>query len=475
MLLAGNARGRDDVGKAPGSAAGGRWRRWGGRTLEYGPLILALAATQVLSKGIWDLPNGDVDLYQNYAVAFWLHRPRLHALPVEYPPLALAVFMLTLVPPLPWYHITFAAWTGLFVLLGYRGIRDRLGRTRGYIYVLYLAIGALATILARFDIVPALATLAALWAVERGRFGTAYALIAAGILLKLYPAFLLPVVAVAHWRALAARDIATQGEPAAPARNPIAALARFVRRPATRRTARGLALCAALVLAGYLPALVVNTAGALSGFNYAGDRPLQIESTPAAILWLGTIVGIPAQPDYSFTSLNYVGVLDIYLKPLSAVALAAGCLWVYWRQACGRLRAGQAFVACLAVVLVTNKIFSPQYLIWALPIVAYVEGFDLVWIAICLLTLYEFPIIYQMRRPILTVPYSWEFMPVLALRNGLLLYATLRAIMRPPRRAPEPSGAGSANSRAAPIAARPSPPDERGESAPALAGQDVCS
>ncbi len=467
MLLAGNAHGRDDVGRSGERAAGVWWRRWGRRALEYGPLILALAATQVLSRVIWDLPNGDVDLYQNYAVAFWLHRPRLHALPVEYPPLALAVFMLTLVPPLPWYHITFAVWMGLFVLLGYRGIRERLGRTRGYIYVLYLAIGALATMLARFDIVPALATLAALWAVERGRFGSAYALIATGILLKLYPAFLLPVVAVTHWRALAARD----GPVApAPARSPIAALAHFARRSTTRRTSRGLALCAALVLAGYLPALVVNTAGALSGFSYAGGRPLQIESTPAAILWLGTIVGIPAQPDYSFTSLNYVGILDVYLKPLSAVALAAGCLWVYWRQARGRLSTGQAFVACLAVVLVTNKIFSPQYLIWALPVVAYVEGFDLVWLAICLLTLYEFPIIYQMRRPILTVPYSWEFMPVLALRNGLLLYATLRAIMRPPRRAPEPTGSGPASAHAARIATRPSPPDERGESAPALAG-----
>lgn len=461
-----------DVGRsAEGAVAvGARWRRWGRRALEYGPLLLALAATQVLSKVIWDLPNGDVDLYQNYAVAFWLHLPRLHALPLEYPPLALAVFMLTLVPPLPWYHITFAVWMGLFVLLGYRGIRERLGRTRGYIYVLYLAIGALATILARFDIVPALATLAALWAVERGRFGSAYAFIAAGILLKLYPAFLLPVVAIAHWRALAAHDTPAQDGLSAPTptRHPIAALARFARRPATRRTARGLALCAALVLAGYLPALVVNTAGALSGFNYAGDRPLQIESTPAALLWLGTIVGIPAHPDYSYTSLNYVGALDIYLKPLSALALAAGCLWVYWRQARGRLTAGQAFVACLAVVLVTNKIFSPQYLIWALPVVAYVEGFDFVWLAVCLLTLYEFPIIYQMRRPILTVPYSWEFMPVLALRNGLLLYATLRAIMRPPRRAPAP--ADRASPRAARIAGQPSPPDERGESAPVLAG-----
>jgi hypothetical protein len=52
----------ETMGRSGERAAGVWWRRWGGRALEYGPLILALAATQVLSKLIWDLPNGDVDL-----------------------------------------------------------------------------------------------------------------------------------------------------------------------------------------------------------------------------------------------------------------------------------------------------------------------------------------------------------------------------------------------------------------------------
>jgi hypothetical protein len=107
-----------------------------------------------------------------------------------------------------------------------------------------------------------------------------------------------------------------------------------------------------------------------------------------------------------------------------------GCLWVYWRQMRGRLTVGQAFLACLCAVLVTNKIFSPQYLIWVLPVVAYIEGFDAVWLVICVLTTLDYPIIYQMRHPIWTVTFSWQFMPVLALRNGLLLWATIRVILR---------------------------------------------
>src|SRR6185437_6936363 len=172
----------------------------------------------------------------------------------------------------------------------------------------------------------------------------------------------------------------------------------------------------------------------LSGFTYASDRPLQIESTPATILWLGTLVGIPAHPEFSFISLNMVGPLDVALKPLSAGALVAGCLFVYWRQMRGRLTIGQAMLACLCAVIVTNKIFSPQYIIWVLPIVAAVEGFSLLWVVIGVLTTLDFPIVYGLRAPIWDAPFSWQFMPVIAARNLLMLYATLRAMLRSQRR-----------------------------------------
>jgi hypothetical protein len=285
--------------------------------------------------------------------------------------------------------------------------------------------------------VPALATLAALWLAERGRFAYAYIFIAAGVLLKLYPAFLIPVIVIEQWRQTDAADRAEE------VTGPIVqaadrqrgdlwrAVRQFWQRAATLRALRGVSLCFGLILGCFALSLVLNPAGTLSGFQYAGNRPLQVESTPASILWLGSIFGIPAYPSYSFLSLNYVGPLDSILKPASAVALVCGCLWVYIRQAQGKLTIGQAFLACLGIVLVTNKIFSPQYLIWIIPIVAYVEGLDLFWLAICFLTWYDYPILYQLHHPIQTVTYGWQFMPVLALRNGLLLYVTLRVILRP--------------------------------------------
>lgn len=410
--------------------------RWGFRVCELVLLALVLAGTQIISHQLWLLPKGDVEEYYAYALGFWTRQPILHALPVEYPPLAILPFTLTLLPPFGDYATVFAVWVGALIILGYIGFLRFSTRRRAIFYIGYLVLGAAATLLGRFDIFPALVTLAALWAAERGRFGYAYALLAAGILLKLYPAFLVPIVVVEQWRMIATRPDANGATFDEIWRSgPRAAWGWLRRHPATPRIARGVALCAVLTVIGFLGALILNPSGAFSDFAYASQRPLQVESTPASILWLGTIFGIPAGPNYSFVSLNYVGALDVVLKPLSTIALAVGCLIVYWRQARGKLTVSQAFVATLGVVLVANKIFSPQYLMWIVPIVAYVEGFDLIWVAICILTTCDFPIIYQLQHPIWWVTFSWQFMPVLALRNGLLLWATARAILR---RSPKP-------------------------------------
>jgi hypothetical protein len=397
--------------------------------LEFAVLAGVLVAARMYAVAHWKLPAGDVTEYYQYARDFWLGRPPLHALPLEYPPLSIIPFSLTLLPPLHDFQSVFSWWMGGAVLLGYAGFLRFSTRRRGLVYIVYLLLGADAVLLARYDIVPALVTLAALWATERKRFTLAYVLLAAGILLKLYPAFLLPVVMIAQWQALP-HDAAGAAAPGLRAR-----LMGLLREPATKRIAMGAGLSVGLTVLGFALAYVLAGAGALSGFTYASDRPLQVESTPASLLWLGTLVGIPAHEDFSFLSLNYVGVLDGALKPLSALALLGGCLWVYWRQARGGLTIGQAFLACLCAVIVTNKIFSPQYLIWLLPVAAAVDGFSFVWIAICLLTTLDFPILYGMRNPIWTVTYSWQFMPVVTLRNALLVYATLRAILRPRRSA----------------------------------------
>lgn len=413
---------------------------WWMRLVEVGVLLAGLYASRQLTIQYWKLPTGDVAEYYHYALAFWTLRPPFHLFPVEYPPLAIVPFSFTLLPPLPDYPLMYAVWMSAIFIAGFYAMARFASRRRAWVYVVYLLIGAPALLLERFDLVPALLTLVALWATQRRRFGYAYLLLAAGILLKLYPVFLVPVVVIEHWRVARARFGTAASDAALRSAweslrqwHAGKAVRRLASDPAVRQVARGALLCAGAVGIGFLGPLALNPMGALSGFAYAGDRPLQIESTPASLLWLGTLVGIPAHPVFSFASLNYVGPLDVALKPLSALALAAGCVVVYWRQAQGKLSVGQACVACLCAVIVTNKIFSPQYLIWVVPLVASVDGFDVLWLLVCMLTTVDYPIIYQMR-PLIEVPYTPAFMPVVAARNLVLVYITARAIFRQPAR-----------------------------------------
>ena len=428
------------------------------RALELAAVFAVVVLGRMYAVTHWKLTSGDVIEYNTYAQAFWLTHPPLHQLPVEYPPLAIIPFSLTLLPPLADIQTVFSLWMAAIVTIGYAGFLRFSTRRRGLIYLLYLLLGSDAVLTARFDIVPALVTLAALWATERKRFTLAYLLLTVGILLKLYPAFLLPVVMIAHWQALRAAHPAHMRW-----RDGARALASFLwHDPAVRAVTTGTALCLGIVALAFACAMALAGSAALSGFTYASDRPLQIESTPATILWLGTLVGIPAHPEFSFISLNMVGPLDVALKPLSALALVAGCLFVYWRQMRGRLTIGQAMLACLCAVIVTNKIFSPQYIIWVLPIVAAVEGFSLLWVVIGVLTTLDFPIVYGLRAPIWDSPFSWQFMPVIAARNLLMLFATLRAMLRSRR--------GSGSSVPASGQAPGEPSDESG---PRAVGKDA--
>jgi hypothetical protein len=415
--------------------------RWLARLAEVGLLALALVVMRSVIVATARLPNGDVVEYHTYALNFWAGHPLFTSLPVEYPPLAILPFSLTLLPPLAAFESVFSWWAAAAVIVGYLGFLRFSDRKRGIAYVVYLIIGSAGTLVARFDIFPALVTLAALWAMQRRHFAGAYLLLALGVLLKLYPIFLAPLPLIAQWQTLHAttRLAERTAEGSAPETARATQWRRWwpgwLRAPATWRAAEGVAIFLGAVGLGFAIAFVLNPTGALTEFTYAGARPLQVESTPATLLWLGSIFGIPAHPDFSFVSLNYVGALDVVLKPLSTVALAGGCLWVYWRFARGRLSLAQAFLAVLGVVVVANKIFSPQYLIWITPFVAEAFGFDGLWLMICALTTLIFPYLYGLRNPIQTVTYNWAFMPVVAIRNILLLSFTLRAILSagPPR------------------------------------------
>jgi hypothetical protein len=398
-----------------------------------------LALTLYISWVFDGLPAGDPVLYHTYALAFWNGSPIFHSFPKEYPPLSLIPFTLTLWPPsATHFYWVFAWWMGVIVCLSYLWFAHLATRKKAIIYAIYLVVGATGTLLMRFDLLPALATLAALLLAERKRYRLAYATLAIGVLLKLYPGFLVPVLMAAHWRELAS----AQDHPAGLTwRQRLAALWQATpKNLAQMRLAvrtlwqthleiwKGVGVFIGVTLLGFSVPAILNFDGTISEFKYALVRPIQIESVTSSLLWLGTFLGFPAEPNQSFSSLNLVGPLEVVIKPLSLLALVVGTLLVCWRVLRGKLTLGQGFVAMIAVVLASNKLLSPQYIIWILPLVAYVEGFDALWLAICALTTAIFPFLYQMRHPILTVPTNPLFLPTITLRNALLVAATVLAI-----------------------------------------------
>lgn len=394
--------------------------------------------------------HGDVSLYHRYAQAFWLGSPRLRSLPAEYPPLSLAPFTLTLIPPLPDWVSVFALWMLALFLAGFAAIRRRESARAAEVAGVYLVLAGFGTLLGRFDLVPAAATVVAYWAATERRFDLAYALLAAGTLLKLYPAALLPVVALQQYRAL---------EVAPLRRVPPTTLDSDSRGGIRLRQAppaavlRGVGLFAGVVAAGFAVSAALDPGGWLGPLAYNARRPLQVESVPATLLWLGGLAGLPAVPDHSFHSYNLVGPLQGPLSAGADLALIGGCLWTYRQQLAGRLGFGPALATCLIVLVCCGRVLSPQYLIWVLPMVAIAAGeYDPAWLAVCALTTAIFPFAYLaagLVGPGAPAAYPFAFGALIALRNALLVTAAYRFV----RRSLDAQGAAAGRERPAATAA----------------------
>lgn len=318
----------------------------------------------------------------------------LHSLPVEYPVLALVPFSLPLIAPAADYPIAFGLEMtlialGLFALLAWRAS----WRAAGF-FAVCMGIGAWATGIDRFDLLPAGLTLVALLLAQRRRWTWAYLSLAAGVFLKYYPLVLVLPLVVAQLRA---------------SEGPLRERLRTVARP----VGAFVGVCAALLLLSLLinPVIFYRQIATLSA------RPLEVESVPASLVWLGARAGIPMRAFVAFGSDNVssplasAAVVAVTLAALAALALA---LWGLWS---GRTSLPRAWLAALMVVTIAGKVFSAQYLIWLLPIAAVavpLEGFaPLAWLAVCALTTFSFPFLWR------SIHAGWH--DTIAIRNALVL------------------------------------------------------
>src|SRR5437660_4620026 len=116
----------------------------------------------------------------------------LHALPHEYPLLAVVPFTLTLLAPYQWFLLEFAVWMALVAGVIYFVLKRSMSTSAALAFAFYLVVGNWATALSRFDLIPVGLTLGAVILAERARWRWAFALLALAILLKLYALVLIP-------------------------------------------------------------------------------------------------------------------------------------------------------------------------------------------------------------------------------------------------------------------------------------------
>jgi hypothetical protein len=420
-----------------------RWRVWftemmaGRGWASLVPMLLMGGLLLCGSSFAFFLPYNDVAKYQCYAHAFWFGGSNypaniscdflqhyasalpFHTLPREYPALALIPFSLTLLVPQYWSQLAFAicitlAAAGLYWYLGRVGPRGA-----ALAFAAFIVLGGWGTTDSRFDLVPAAFTLFCVVAAVRGRFIWAYVLLAVAVMLKLYPLPLLLPLFLGEQRAFGG------GHP-----KPLLQWKRLL----------GVATFATTCAGIFLASLLVSVQGALGPLTYFADRPIQVESAPASILWVGSLLGHPICTAFQFGSLDVFeqlppgcgrytapppGPLASVLSLLFLALLVVGVVCVAWFQWRGKLSLPQACVALLFVIILTGKVFSPQYFIWLAPLVAYAIGLEdlfwfVAWCVLSLLTTIIYPYLYGAKGGIENAPAVPAFYPTIAYRNLLL-------------------------------------------------------
>lgn len=277
---------------------------------------------------------------------------------LEYPPLALAVFLPPAIPPgtgaYYWLFVLQMAVLGAVGMLATTASIGWLGRTtrRRRATLALLAVSPVlfgSVVLTRFDLLPAAFVALATYLILTSRTRSGAVVLGLGVASKLYPVVLLPLLATWCWK-------------------------RWGRSEAFRVTILTLGT-ASLV---YLPFVLSSPEGVWSSLSRLFDRPLQIESLGAGVLIvMHQLVGLDVSVTSSYGSDNLFGDQTALGARVLSVLAAAGLLWVYVGFARGRAddeRLVRYVAASLLAFVAFGKLGSPQFLIWLLFPLALVGG-----------------------------------------------------------------------------------------------------
>jgi uncharacterized membrane protein len=279
---------------------------------------------------------------------------------VEYPPLALAVFVFP-----SWIAGShFSGYMEIFGLImatcGVLAVgcsalilvAQRVGTRRLVAGVALVALSPVllgALLLSRYDLFPTVLSIAALAAIYFGWDRTGFALLALGAAAKAYPAVIVPIAAVYVWR-----------------------------NHGGRKALICLAIFAGLLLACFLPFVIIAPHGIWGAIHGQASRPPQIESLGAAVfLAAHQLIGTHLSYYFTHSSDNLNGHPALEFASVMSVLQIVALLAVWFNFACGpatRDRLLTAATAAVCAFIVFDRVLSPQYLIWLAPLVVVVPG-----------------------------------------------------------------------------------------------------
>ena len=278
---------------------------------------------------------------------------------LEYPPFSMVFIAIPRIfADTPFgYNIAYVAEVLVFMVIGL-WLTSKLADVYGYsskrAMLLYAVLMLLMFefVVDRIDIFPAVITLAAVYLFSTNKTSLAFAFLAIGTMTKLYPALLFPVMFLYLIFNRRYSDV-LKGSVA------------FI----------GTGVVIAAVVCLIDPSIITNFMG------YHEDRPLQIESVAASVVYFISALGFtdvwiqPFGSEGSFGSDNLRGPLpdavsDV-LMPIMIVSIVAlyALYFVIRRKGIednGMRILGLAILASLMLFMVANKVFSSQYLIWAI-------------------------------------------------------------------------------------------------------------
>jgi hypothetical protein len=128
----------------------------------------------------------------------------------------------------------------------------------------------------------------------------------------------------------------------------------------------------------FAPFAILAPRGIAHSFVFQLGRPLQIESLGAAILvtahW---VAGLPLVLHNDHGSTNIVGALPDLLGGISTACELILLVVIWMLFAKGPASKQRLVIACAAAVstfIVFGKVFSPQYMIWLIPLIPLIGG-----------------------------------------------------------------------------------------------------